>query len=82
MAGSFARCVVWQLQVGNMQKALRSGSLHTTRRTLFIPWAASTVCGASLAFFWVYQVIKINGPKTEFIIIREKENKYSKDVEY
>lgn len=75
MAGSFARCVVWQLQVGDMQKALRSGSLHTTRGTLFTPWAASAVCGASLALFWVYQVIKINGPKTKFIIIREKENK-------
>lgn len=72
MAGSFARCVVRQLQVGNIQKALRSGGLHTTRRTLFTPRAASTVCGASLAFFRVYQVTKIKGPKTEFIKVTEK----------
>lgn len=77
MAGSFARCVVRQLQVGNIQKPLRSGSLHTTRRTLFTPWAASTVCGASLALFWVYQVTKIKGPKTEFIKITERENMWS-----
>lgn len=75
MAGSFARCVVWQLQVGNIQKALRSGSLHTTRRTLFTPWAASTVCGASLALFWVYRVTEIKGPKTEVIKNTEKQNK-------
>lgn len=70
MTGSFARCCCWvvrQLQVGNIQEALRSGSLHTTRRTLFTPRAASTVCRTSLAFFWVYQVTKIKGPKTEFI---------------
>lgn len=74
MAGSFARCVVRQLQMWNIQKALRSGSLHTTRRTLFTPRAASTVCGASFAFFWVYRVTNIKGPKTEFIKMTGKEN--------
>lgn len=76
MAGSFARCVVRQLQVGNIQKALRFGRFHTTRWTLFTPRAASTVSGASLAFFWVYHVTKIKGPKTEFIKFTKKKRKF------
>lgn len=73
MAGSFARCVVRQLQLGNIQEGLGSGGLHTARRTLFTPRAASTVSGASLAFFWVYQVTKMQGPKTkEFIKTTEE----------
>lgn len=74
MAGSFARCVMRQLQLGNIQEGLGSGSLHTTRRTLFTPRAASTVCGASLAFFWVYQVTEMQGPKTKEFIKTTKES--------
>ena len=73
MAFSFPRGVVRQLQVGNIQEARRSGSLHTTSRTLFTPRAASTVCGASLALFWVYTELPgIKVPKTEFIKLRRE----------
>lgn len=53
MAGSFARRVVRQLEMGHIEKALRSAGLRSSRRTLFAARAAGTVCGASLAFFWV-----------------------------
>lgn len=76
MVGSFARCVVRQLQLGDIQEALRPGCLHTTRRTLFTPRAASTVCGASLAFFWVYQVTRIKRPKTQEFIKNNRRTKY------
>lgn len=80
MAGSFARGVVRQVQLGDIQEALRSGCLHTTRRTLFTPRAASTVCGTSLALFRVYQVTKIKGPKTKFI--KHRRRKYVKSLKW
>lgn len=63
MVGPFACRVVWQLEMGHIQKALRSAGLHSSRRTLFAARAAGTVSGASLAFFWVW-VTKIMGPNT------------------
>lgn len=74
MAGSFAHCVVRHLQVWDVQEVLRAGGLHATGGTLFTARAVSTVCGALLAFFWVYQFTTIKGPKTEFINITEKAN--------
>lgn len=74
MSGSFARSVMRQLQLRDIQKALRFGRLHSTRRTLFTPRAAGTVCGASLALFRVYRVANIKGPKTEFIKFTDKAN--------
>lgn len=53
VAGSFARGVVRQLEVGHIQKALRSAGLRPSRGTLFAARAAGAVCGASLAFLWV-----------------------------
>lgn len=53
MAGSSARGVVRQLEMGHVQKALRSAGLRPGRRTLFAARAAGAVCGASLAFLWV-----------------------------
>lgn len=53
VAGSSARGVVRHLEMGHIQKALRSAGLHSSRRTLFAARAAGTVCGASLAFLWV-----------------------------